>query len=1490
MPNNVDERLVEMRIDNRQFINGANKTIGVLDRLKSALNFGKTTDGLDDFSRKLSRMDFGGIERGVEAISERFSNLGIVGQRIIQNLTDSVYNFASKTVKELTIDQVTAGWEKYESIIESTQTIMGATREAWESNAELQERYGSQLEYVNEQLGLLNWFTDETSYNLTDMVSNVGKFTSSGVALDSAARDMMGIATWAASAGANAGEASRAMYNLSQALATGSVKLIDWKSIENANMATVEFKQTVIDSAVEIGKLTKTIDKNGQAIYKTAKGTEVSVTNFNASLSEGWFDSNVLEKSLYQYGEFARVLNVVTEDTGLTATELLKMSDAYAEGSMSTEDFVKWQADLAKRMSEDEVPSIEALHYAMELLTEDEIDLGRRAFKAAQESKTLKDAINATKDAVSTGWMQSFQYIFGNYEEAKTLWSNLAEELWDIFASGAERRNNILEYWHDNGGRDALLESFRNLYEGIRSFIDPIKEAWDSIFSWGGVDDAGKRLINLTERFRKFTEKIKLSDDAMKGLKYIFEQLFGRVKDGTSIIGKVASTIGKAIGYIWRFIDLLLSSFKGGFNKDTFIDGLNEMLDGLGTKVEAFRSKIAGAWGWLQSKFSGIIAFFSNFKISWDRISSALGTAWNFIAEKAKAAGAAIKAAFGGEGLGLKNVLKILGGFLAIKAGSGLFSGIKSIFQPIKNLMDGFSDVLEKAGDALSSFSKKSPSNDLLKIAISVGILTIALIGLAVVDANRLGIALAVLAGGMAELIGTMKGLEFIMVGKKNPTKGLISLATAVLLLSISLKVISGIDQDKLVTGLGALFFLLMELFAFMGLINALKIKPKSFSGLISLGIAIIILTGAVYLLGSIPYEKLVQGMIALAAVLIMLAAALFILGKVGGVKTLAIGVGLLFLATAMVVLVGAIALLSRIDPEKVATALVMLGAALLGIAVITMLMPATLPLIGAGLLLISAAIVILVATLAALTLLDPEKMANSILVIIGALVGLAAVMGIMQLVLPGALALIAVAAAFVIGAAGLIVFAIAMNALINVPLTEIAVGLLAVGGALIVLAVGLLIMTVGLIGAVALITTAGALVILAFALNLLTPIDLPGAAGGLTLLGLAMLVLGVGGIAMLAGAPGLMLGALAIGLMAVALLPFVYALQQLESISWDTILKYLALLAATAGSLALLTPILTPLAVAVGAFGVACLAAGEGINLAGDGMVKISDSIANIPETAGKLFKEVAKAAYESVTDIKTAGTDAGNAVSEIGTSIIGIIESNGTNIITTLGNVIVGSSNVFSQYMQSFSNLGFNVVAGINNGIANGSSFVINTMRALALNMIAEFRRNMLIQSPSRVMADLAAYIPLGIAKGIDDNARVVEDSISEMSNGMAEAIIPALSSLESILSEDFSISPVITPVVDMSNISGRADAINGLLSGNSQINVSGRIGRNLSDIEGLARNMNDISESRSNVATNQYTLNIYPEAGMDEEQLADYVILKLQNGIMRKGVSLG
>lgn len=344
----------------------------------------------------------------------------------------------------------------------SIQTIMMST--------------GASLEEVNKYLQELNTYSDKTIYSFQDMTSNIGKFTNAGVGLEDAVMAIQGVSNVAAVSGANANEASRAMYNFAQALSAGYVKLIDWKSIENANMATVEFKTQLLESAVACGTLTKTAD----GMYKTVKGNVIDAThNFNDSLQDQWMTTEALVGTLRNYAD---------ETT----------------------------------------------------------DIGKKAFAAAQDVKTFSQLIDTLKEAAGSGWANTWEILFGDFDEAKELWTGLSQAIGGFIDTQSDARNSVLQGWKDLGGRTELIESLKNTLKGIGTVIKPITEAFRDIFP----PTTAEQLHNLTEGLLKFTEKLTLSDTASENLKSTFKGLFAILDICKRAIGAILGPVGSLLGKV----------------------------------------------------------------------------------------------------------------------------------------------------------------------------------------------------------------------------------------------------------------------------------------------------------------------------------------------------------------------------------------------------------------------------------------------------------------------------------------------------------------------------------------------------------------------------------------------------------------------------------------------------------------------------------------------------------------------------------------------------------------------------------------------------------------------------------------------------------------------------------------------------------------------------------------------------------------------------
>lgn len=448
MSDELDKRVVRMEFDNSKFEKNVKQSQETLKKLDEQLEF---KDG----------------SKGIEKVEASLSHFQIVAFAVINRVTNKIIDLGVNFVKALSVDNIYAGWTKFGQKVTSVATLAA---QKIKMSGKVIEDTSEKMEAINDQLDKLNFFSDETSYNFTDMIDNIGKFTAAGRSLDESVNAMMGIANWAALSGQNASTASRAMYQLSQALGKGYIQLIDWKSIQIANMDTQEFRETVLQTAVDIGELTKA---GNEFITKTGK--KFTLEKFTESLSSKWFTNDVLLKTLSKYSSAVQDIYEIASKEGISATEVLeKYGDQFDK-------------------------------------------FGIKAFKAAQEARTFTDVINATKDAVSTGWMTTAEQIFGGYEDAKNLWTELANELYGIFAEGGNFRNEVLNLWNTLEGRKDIFGehgssnqgAFWNIYDAIIAIKDLIKDAWSGVFNSSDFTSETERAQDLASKLKEITSQIR---------------------------------------------------------------------------------------------------------------------------------------------------------------------------------------------------------------------------------------------------------------------------------------------------------------------------------------------------------------------------------------------------------------------------------------------------------------------------------------------------------------------------------------------------------------------------------------------------------------------------------------------------------------------------------------------------------------------------------------------------------------------------------------------------------------------------------------------------------------------------------------------------------------------------------------------------------------------------------------------------------------------
>lgn len=998
----VDQRVVEMRFDNKQFEQGVSTSMSTLDKLKKALRFDGATKGLDDISAAAKGIDFTPLSGAVENVKRGFSALEVIGVTALANITNSAVNTGKQLVKSLTIDQVTAGWDKLSQKTTSVATLIAQ---------------GYSMDTVEEQLSRLNWFTDETSYNFTDMVENISKFTATGKGLKESVTAMEGIANWAALSGQNASTASRAMYQLSQAMGAGVMRMEDYKSIQNVSMDTDEFRQKALDAAVALG----TLKKNADGTYESLIDSNGSFTKsqFAQHLTkDAWFTSDVMMKVFNDYSSAVDQIYEYSEEKGITASQAIKELGG----------------------------SVDAF--------------GLKAFLAAQEAKTFGDAIDATKDAVSTGWMNTFELIFGNYEEQRVLWTDLANAMYDVFASGAEVRNELLSEWGELGGRDALIESFWNIWNSIFGAIDDdgneiigiltaIKTAFREIFPAATADD----LYAFTEKVRDLTEKFKMSDETAENLKNTFKGFFailsmikqgiGAVLKGLTPLGGAFHTLSGSVlevtGGIGEWLTELDKALQSG-------DGLAKVTEGISkaiSKVIEFIGNFVGgitSAGEVTDKFgnsvgnaakslselgakSKVLEFLKS-------VGEMLGKIMSSIAALAKQGVGKLVELFSKIDFGKVAEMIDTLSFSALTAGIIKFiSYLRKPLEELGSIKESVIGVIDAVGGRFSAMEKSINAKSLFTIAAAVGILAASLLLLSTIDERQLGSSLAVITVLFAELASSL-----VLLGRTSSIRGMgsmVLISTSVLILVSALKKISDLNLEELITGITGISGAMLMLFA------AVSNMPKDIAGkggpLLLLAISLQVLASAMKSFGKMGFEQVITSFVVLGGSLMLIANAMRMMPP----NMAATGAGLLIVSTALGILALSLRGLGSMSWESMAKSLITLGAALAIFAVGLKLMTGTV----AG-----SASLIIAAT--ALAIMAPA------LVIIGSMP--IASIGKALLVLASSFAILGIAGAVLAPVVPVILGLAGAMALIGLAVLGVGAGLLAAGAGLSALAVGI--------------------------------------------------------------------------------------------------------------------------------------------------------------------------------------------------------------------------------------------------------------------------------------------------------------------------------------------------------------------------------------------------------------------------------------------------
>lgn len=1497
MSRTVDERVVSMQFDNKQFESNVQTSLRTMDKLKESLKFTGATKGLesiDDASKKVSMSPLGGA---VEQIGLKFNAMQIMATTALANITNSAVNAGKRIVSAFTIDPIKTGLQEYETQINAVQTILANT-----------ESKGTTLDDVNSALDALNTYADKTIYNFTEMTRNIGTFTAAGVDLDTSVNAIQGIANLAAVSGSTSQQASTAMYQLSQALSSGTVKLMDWNSVVNAGMGGQVFqdalKETARNSGINIDAM---IEKYG---------------SFRETLQTGWLSADVLTETLSHF------------------------TMAAEEGTAQWEEYKKSLMD--KGYTEEQALAI--------------LKLSNTATNAATKVKTFTQLMDTLKESAQSGWTQTWEILIGDFEEAKALWTNVSDVIGGMINKSAEARNSMLQGWKDLGGRQMVIDSISNAFTGLMNILRPIGEAFREVFPATTSQQlltATERVKSLSERFKAFTE----NSENIEKIKSAFKGLFSIISIVVTVIKEVVAgvlTLASNLGDLLKGVLNITGSF--GDWVSGVRDAVNEtgffsiVIGGLVAAIQKVIDVLKVVIGFLKEKIvaPGFQGFLSLMKGIWTVIS--------WIGEKIVAVGRAIGGALADafKGGQIDNMIDIFN--------SGVIAAIllklKSFVGGLKDFSGSFGDIFEGITGCLEGMQSKLQAEALSKIAIAIAILSASLLVLSMINPDRMNDAIVGITMLFTELLTSMaifNKIGGLSTGVIKSSVAMISMATSVLILAAALKIISDIDTEGMVTGIigvAALAGIVVATSKLMS--NGTGKAMKGATGLIMFALAIKVLASAVKDMSVLGWEEMGKGLLGVGAM--MTAVSLFLNNTKFSGKAMLAGVGIVLLAASMKIFASAVKDFSSLSWEELGRGLLGMAAALGAVTLALNFMPKNMVGIGVGLLAVSAAMLIMSNALVKMGGMSWEQLGIGLVALGGSLGLLAAGLHLMNGTAGGS-------AALLVASVALLMLASSLTKMGGMSWEQLGIGLVALGGSLALLAIGLHAMTGTLAGSAALIVAAAAVGILAPALLILgsmsigtIAVGLIAIAGAFAIMGIAgavlsplvpailglsaaMLLLGVGVLAL---GGGLILGATGLTALAAAfsasgtiivagitailtgiinLIPaFIVAIGQgiigicnvIAGSAQSICAAIAAIIVAVSNALIVAAPPLvnaifvvldtilqklveyTPVLIEAAVNfilalldGIAAgipkiiesavtiienflLALGEQLPRIVDAGFKmiisfldgitqaINDNTPVLVEKMRELFKALLNAAVLILTggivDLKSLG----GKIMDSG--VIQGIKSKFSDIKKATSEFLGKAKDKITEKIKDFKSAGKDIIDGFINGIKDKIAAVGDAASEIGKKALNSIKNFLGINSPSKEFAMIGRYSDEGLIAGLKAYSGKVATAAGSVGGSALDSMKKSISGMANLIGSDLDSQPTIRPVLDLSAVTAGANSINGMFDMTPSIGVMSTIGAISSAMNGRQNGGNtdvisaikDLGNKIGNGSGNTYQIN--------------------------------
>ena len=1363
MSRTIDERIVEMRFDNRQFEQNVQTSLSTLDKLKRGLDLDNAAKSLDGLGDAAKRCDMSVLGKSVETVQAKFSAFQVVAMTTLSNITNSAVNTGKRLVSALTIDPIKTGFQEYETQIGAVQTILANT-----------QHEGTNLQQVNRALDELNTYADKTIYNFTEMTRNIGTFTAAGVNLRTSVDSIKGIANLAAISGSTSQQASTVMYQLSQALAAGKVSLMDWNSVVNAGMGGKVFQ----DALVRTSELLGTGAQNAINVYGS----------FRESLTKGeWLTTEVLTETLKQFaGAYSEADLIQQGFSEAQARDIAQMAKTAEDAATKVKTFTQLWDTLKESAQSGWTTTWEILvgdfEEAKEVLTEvsdaiggvisetsqarnellsgglssgwkqlldqgiaDEGGFIESIQEVARESGDAFDKLVADSESFSDALKQGLtdgvvssetltqavhnlrEKMTGMSQEERKAAGYTAEMIEQIEAldKGLQNGSVSMEEFTEKilrpSGRENLIQAVWNAAKGLVSVIIPIKDAFREIFPPATAD----QLYSLTETLRSFSERLTLSDETADKLGRTFKGLFSvldLVRQGALAIFNALAPLGSGAGSL---ADGILTITAG---IGDFLVGINEaakqgeffgtVAQTVASALEFVVSGIERLTGFLADAFAA--PGLESFQALLGRIQTRIGQVIDAVS---------------GLGGGVSDAADTMDSALE---NSKFLQMLQTIFNGAKTLVSGIIGVFGGLAGALVESLSNANFSGVIDLLNGVSLGAIALGIKKFLDSFR---EVTDSVGSIKEgVIGILDGVKGCFQAWQNDVnaKALLKIAAAVAVLSASILTISLIDSEKLTASLGAITVLFTELMAAMAVFGKLDLNVrgtmKRSTAMIALSSSVLILASALKSIATLEPEQMAAGLAGIAGLMAALVAAAKVLGS-GSSSIIKGSAQMVVFAAAIKILASACADLAQLDLAGLAKGLIGVGVLL---AEVSLFMNAAKfsgrsVVTASGVLVLAGAMKVLASACKDFAQMGVGELVKGLSAIGAVLLEITAFTKLAG----SAKGLITTGAAMIEIGAAMKIFASAMADFGRMSLAEIGKGLLAMGGALAEVAVAMRFMPRNMVTMGAgLIAVGAALNIIADAMRSMGGMSWEAVAKSLVTMGGALAELAVG-LNFMNGTLG---GSAAMLVAAAALAVLTPVLVTLGSMSWEAIAKGLVTVAGafavigTAG--ALLTPLLPTILGLGGAFaliGVGVAGVGAGLLLVGTGLSAIAVGITALATSLGAGVAIIVAGLTSIITGIAALIPAIAEKLGEAVVAFAQVITNGAPAIGEAVKTLVLTMVDVLVECVPAIAEGALELVAGVLDALVAYTPQIVDSIMQFLIAVIDGLARNMptLIQS---------------------------------------------------------------------------------------------------------------------------------------------------------------